>query len=138
MMRILSKKTHKTTTPQIITTMIILDIPEDSVAVGILVTSTLSVVVVSTSFVVMIFGDCVVETSKVSLPSVEFPFSATGTSGTRILKCSLSLKYFYFMRRGKFLTNLMLILSHFNNVASLSQPGSAGFFLQPPQKFCIL
>lgn len=100
-MRILTKKTHKTTTLQIITTMIILDIPEDSVAVGILVTSTSSVVV-SASSVVMIFRDCVVETSKVSLPSVELPFSATGTSGTRILKCSLSLKHLYFMGKEEF------------------------------------
>jgi len=134
----LLKKTHKTTTQQIIKAMVVVDILEGSVEVGrIFVISPSSSVVVSSLLVLSIFW--VVSASKVLLSSVELPsVELSRTSGTRILKCSLSLNDFYFIRRRKFITNLMNILSHFNNVASLLHPGFVPFILQLAQEFCKL
>jgi len=125
--------------PEIINTMVVVDIPEGSVADGIfvsiasdvfvsvvgdvfvsivgdafvtsiplvvvdipegLVVGDVFVLIASDVFVLVVPIFCVVETDKFLFPSVEVPFcpfssffpSATGTSGTRILKCSLSLK----------------------------------------------
>ena len=98
--------------PEIINTMVVVDIPEGLVADGIFVSVVgdvfvlivgddfvtsipLVVVVVFNSLLVSIF--CVVETDKFLLPTVELPsVELSRSSGTRILKWSLSLKYFYF------------------------------------------